>query len=142
MKYPKITALVPEGEHFDEAVATVNEGIYLTASHFEGIEAALATADQAIADANTERQTALDALTVAQAELESAQANVTASAEALATANARIAELEGAAGSFSETGKSGEEKPAGEAEHFVHPVTAEANRLRALQGLPPIGQKA
>lgn len=120
MKYPKITALVPEAEHFDEAVATVNEGIYLTAAHFDNIEAALASSEQSIAEANTARQTAEDALATAQASLQTAEnsladanANASTTAAALEAANARIAELEAAAGTFSESGKEGEEQPAG-----------------------------
>ena len=53
MKYSKIVALVPGTEHFDEAV--VNEGVWLTASHLNNIEAALTTSADADAEIETMR---------------------------------------------------------------------------------------
>jgi len=50
MKYPKITALVPEGEHFDDS-AIINEGGYLSIAHFAAVEKRLTENETAIADA-------------------------------------------------------------------------------------------
>jgi hypothetical protein len=78
-----VLALVPQGEHFDQTLATVNEGIYLTEGHLQNIEDAL-TASESVNDMVTERDGQITTLQGEIADLESAAA----------TKDARIAELE------------------------------------------------
>jgi predicted nuclease with TOPRIM domain len=87
MKYPKITSLVPAGEHFDESA--VGEGVYLTATHLKSIEDKLA------------EPVAVDP--VLQEQLDTANASVTSlqeqvktmhTAESVKTLNERITTLE------------------------------------------------
>lgn len=125
-------SVVAEGDSAEQS------GFILSEESLTNIEALLASSEQSIAEANTARQTAEDALATAQASLRTAEANAATATQALETANARIAELEAAAGTFSESGKPSGEKPSGEQVKEIHPVTAEANRLRAMRGLPPI----
>lgn len=56
MKFPKISALVPEKEHFDETA--VNEGVWLSEPHLSQIENALSNAEVAAGEAATNLQTA------------------------------------------------------------------------------------
>ena len=52
MKYPHLSATVPQGEHFDSSA--VNEGVWLTAAHIDSIEASLATnAELVISNSNS-----------------------------------------------------------------------------------------
>lgn len=128
-----------------ESFAIIAEGDESTASGFIVSEEALTRIDQQLIDSEAQLETANQARTAAEQSAADAQAQLQAANEQLAAAQqtieanaARIAELEAAAPVFSETGKEGEEKPAGEAVKPVHPYTAEANRLRAMRGLPPI----
>lgn len=78
-----ILALVPKGEHFDQALATVNEGIYLTEGHLQNIEDAL-TASESVNDMVTDRDGQITRL----------QGEINDLEDASATKDARIAELE------------------------------------------------
>lgn len=51
-KYIKVTALVPNGEHFDESA--VGEGVWLSANHLNSIEGALAIHDTALQAVQTQ----------------------------------------------------------------------------------------
>jgi len=113
-------------------------GFLVSEEQLNNVEASLEASAQAIQAAETARDAAQAQVTELQGQLTAAQDAATASANELATANARIAELEASAAGFTNTGKQGEEPPAGSTRKEVHPYTAEANRLRALQGLPPI----
>jgi len=87
MKYPKVSALVPEAEHFDESA--VNEGVWLTAAHLNNIEQALTAPAQEVADLQQQLQAANDA----NAQLQE-QMNARPTQESLDAANATIATLQ------------------------------------------------
>ena len=132
-KFPLITALVPAGEHFEEAVATVNEGIYLTVPHFEAIESTLAANEAALATAHAASQTAADQLAAAQTALQAANETIATLNGGISTLQARVTKLENLpAGSFSEGGKEGDELPAGNrgANQFNTTFDAEAKALK------------
>lgn len=83
MKLVKVLTLVPETEHFDPELATVNEGIYLTEGHLQNIEDALA-GNESVSEMVTEKD---NQVTQLQGEVEALESNV-------ATKEARIQELE------------------------------------------------
>lgn len=56
MKFPKISAVVPQGEHFDESA--VNEGVWLSENHLNAVENALSVAETATAAAASSLETA------------------------------------------------------------------------------------
>lgn len=85
MEYPQLTALVPQGEHFDSSA--INEGVYLTEGHLNNIEASLA--GQATVVAEMQQQ-----IDNAQAAATEAQTALTAATETNGTQAARITELE------------------------------------------------
>lgn len=138
MSLPRITALVPEGEHFD--ATALNEGIWFTESHVNNIEAALevsetnaaAQADQIttltnqVTEANTARDTVVNDLATANATIESL--------------NQQITTLKGsAAQSFTNTVREGADNVAGaNSGNKISSVTAEANKLRVAMGKAPI----
>lgn len=79
MEYPRITALVPQGEHFDSSA--MNEGIWLTVGHVNSIENSLETVNGSVAtltaardnlqqELNQARQDAQTAATQAQNDLQ------------------------------------------------------------------------
>lgn len=70
MDYPRISALVPQGEHFDSTA--VNEGIWLTTGHFSAIENALEANHGSLATLTTERDNLQQQLTQAQQDAQSA----------------------------------------------------------------------
>lgn len=86
MKYKKISALVPEGEHFDESAIT-NEGVWLSANHLNAIESEMQQGD-----------TALDAvaaqITDLSIERDSAREEAAQATETIATQNQTITELQ------------------------------------------------
>jgi chromosome segregation ATPase len=92
MKFPKVTGLVPEGEHFDES-AIVNEGGFLSIAHLNAIENALVDtegleqANASIVELTNERDSAVQ-------ELATATDNLTTAQETITTRDARITELE------------------------------------------------
>jgi uncharacterized membrane protein len=96
MKYPKITALVPEKEHFDSSV--IGEGVWMTVGHVDSIESALevqqTSIDEAVAivqSALTETETTL----AATKELLTASETLVAERDTtVSTQAARIQELE------------------------------------------------
>jgi|ERR1035437_1147520 hypothetical protein len=101
MKYPKITSLVPEGEHFDES-GIVNEGGFLSIKHLDNIEKIIAGGDSALESANLLIQQ--DAGEVTRLTEELAAANVktetlkqknAAKKEKIKTLEAKVAELGG-----------------------------------------------
>jgi len=87
MKYPNVSALVPEGEHFDESA--VNEGVWLTAAHLNHIEQSLGANNSAVAQLETQLQAANN--TAAQLH---EQLNARPTQESLDAANATIATLQ------------------------------------------------
>lgn len=117
----------------------IEGGFLLTEESLNNIEATIATNATRIAEleaqvsqftANTDASTT--AATLAADQLATAQATISTQA-------ARIAELEALPGAtISETVKTGDDKVPGAAEKKVSAVTAEANKLRSIQGKPPI----
>lgn len=92
MNYPRITALVPQGEHFDSTA--LNEGIWLTTGHFSAIEIALETVNGSVATLATERDNLQQQLTQA----------ATQAHQQIAGLQNEIATLKkGPAGEFSQT---------------------------------------
>lgn len=116
MKYPNINALVPNGEHFDES-AMNGEGIWLTPTHVDSIEASLAQNAEAVANvaaSNTDLQTKVSELESqlqsSAAAYQDAQAELGHKDAEIEKLNAQITELKNsAAGSFSTTKKDEDE---------------------------------
>ena len=106
MEYPRITALVPNGEHFDSTA--VNEGIWLTTGHFSAIEIALEASINCAASLTSERDNLQQQLTQVQQDAQTAAANSQKSLDDrdrqisnLQTENAKL--KAGPAGEFSQT---------------------------------------
>jgi hypothetical protein len=92
-KYPSLAALVPAGEHFDEA-AILNEGGYLTVAHLAATEAKL-TADAAAATKATTDLTAANAAkTKAEGELATATTTIGTQKTEIDALKAKVTELE------------------------------------------------
>jgi len=72
MEYPRITALVPQGEHFDSTA--MNEGIWLTVAHVDSIENSLESVNGNVATLTTERDNLQQQLNQAR---QDAQTNAT-----------------------------------------------------------------
>lgn len=79
----RILAFVPKNEHFDPALATVNEGTYLTEAHLQNVEDALA-GNESLNEMITEKD---GQVTQLQGEVESLET-------AVADKDARIMQLE------------------------------------------------
>ncbi len=93
MKFPKIHALVPAGEHFDES-AIVNEGGYLSINHLNAIELSLAgadTADATAAENNTGLQAKVDSF---QKVFDTLTSTIAERDQTISANAARIQELE------------------------------------------------
>jgi hypothetical protein len=125
MKFPKLTALVPEGEHFDES-AIINEGCYLSIGHINSIESAFIAHDSVVEAANVSA-TQISSL---QEQLTVAQTAASDSAASLENSNTRITALEAeivalnakTAADFQETVTSedrGKELPTGKAKYHT-----------------------
>ena len=85
MKYPQLSAVVPQGEHFDDSV--VNEGVWLTAAHLNNIEAALST--------NAELDTTMNsAIATMTGQIDGLVDTAVKDAATIRTQSARIVELE------------------------------------------------
>lgn len=85
----RISALVPDGEHFD--ATALNEGIWLTVGHVNNIENALETHEASAIQLTTERDTLQQQLTEAQT---AAQASATQHQQEIAQRDERIATLQ------------------------------------------------
>ena len=81
MKYPKIVAQVPAGEHFDDSA--VNEGVWLTVAHLNNIEGAF--------DSITGSEEKVGELTV---QIDGLVDTAVKDAATIRTQSARIVELE------------------------------------------------
>jgi chromosome segregation ATPase len=92
MKFPKLTALAPAGESFDETA--LNEGIWVTGSHLESVEKALAGNDTALQAVNASLETATAQLTESNAKITGLEESAATSATTITTQAARIKELE------------------------------------------------
>jgi hypothetical protein len=91
MIYPKISALVPQDEHFDEG-GIVNEGGFLSTAHLAAIEAELSVDPSADNTAALEQANAsIEDLTT---ERNALQGQVDASQTTITEKDARITELE------------------------------------------------
>lgn len=95
MEYTRITALVPDGEHFD--ASAMNEGIWLTVSHVNAIETSLEAAGGALATMTTERDNVQQQLaqsqTAAQTAATQAQSDLQARDAQIATLQTQVADL-------------------------------------------------
>lgn len=134
--YEKITALVPQGEHFD--ATAINEGVYLTESHVANIEVALKNADTLAAQMqqqlDAEKQTATDL----QGQLDAANNTVSTKDETIAALQNEVAALKAKpAADFAEGGKEEDDHGGGEVKQ-ISEITKEANEKRAAKGLPLI----
>lgn len=85
MKYPNISALVPEGEHFDET-GIINEGGYVSIGHLALIEKELSDNATALSDASANA----DKIADLQSQLDAANTAKKTAEDALATANQTI----------------------------------------------------
>lgn len=104
MKFPKINALIPTGEHFDGEA--VNEGIWMTAAHVTAIEGKLTTNEAAATQAATQLATAQTARETAETNLATANSTIASQATELTQLKAENAKLKGQpAGGFSTTTK-------------------------------------
>jgi len=96
MKYPKVTALVPEKEHFDSSV--IGEGVWMTVGHVSAIEGALQAQETATAEAVATLQTTLtetkDSLEIAETSVTALTATVSEKETTISTQSAKIQELE------------------------------------------------
>jgi hypothetical protein len=92
MKFPKISALVPQGEHFDESA--VNEGVWMSESHLSSIESALVTAETATAETATQLETANASIVTLTEEVSAEKINLSTAQTTISTQAARIAALE------------------------------------------------
>lgn len=90
MSLPRITALVPQGEHWDSTA--LNEGIWLTTGHVNAIETALTGNETAVTTLTTERDNLQQQLTQAQ---QAATTTATQHTAALAERDGKIITLQG-----------------------------------------------
>jgi len=93
MKFSKISALVPTGEPFDEKA--VNEGVWMSEAHLDGIENALSLAETAASEAATTLEAVNASLAEKNASLVTLTEEVVAQkkiAETLTAANATAAQ--------------------------------------------------
>jgi chromosome segregation ATPase len=75
MKFPKISAAVPQGEHFDESA--VNEGVWLSENHLNSIENALSVSEKNAAEVATSLETANASINTLTEQLATEKENVT-----------------------------------------------------------------
>lgn len=75
MKFQKISAAVPQGEHFDESA--VNEGVWMSETHLTSIENALTVAETATAQVTASLETANASIENLNTELATEKENVT-----------------------------------------------------------------
>lgn len=131
--YEQLTALVPEGEHFD--ASAINEGIYLTEGHLANIETALLNNAGAVSAIQQQ-------LDEATSQRDTAQQSVAGLNESISTKDARIQELEAQvvelqkkpAGTFSEKKKDEEDHGGGNPdEKYMTSYDREAAQLRELR---------
>lgn len=106
MEYPRITALVPNGEHFDSSA--LNEGIWLTSGHVNAIENALEANNGGLTALTTERDNLQQQLTQAQQDAQTAatqaQNNLQARDQQIAGLQTEIANMKKSpAGEFTQT---------------------------------------
>jgi uncharacterized protein (DUF3084 family) len=106
MEYPRITALVPNGEHFDSTA--LNEGIWLTTGHFNAIENALESGNSSVSTLTTERDNLQQQLTQARHDAQTsatkAQDDLQARDQQISNLQTEIANLKkGPAGEFTQT---------------------------------------
>lgn len=106
MEYPRITALVPQGEHFDSTA--LNEGIWLTTGHFNAIENALESGNGSVVSLTTERDNLQQQLTQARQDAQTAatqaQNDLQARDQQIGNLQTEIANLKkGPAGNFTQT---------------------------------------
>lgn len=74
MKFPKISAAVPEGEHFDESA--VNEGVWLSEKHLNSIENVLSVSEKNISETAASLETANASIVTLTEELSVEKGNV------------------------------------------------------------------
>jgi hypothetical protein len=95
-KFPKITALVPEKEHFDSSV--IGDGVWMTIGHVNAVESALAASETATLEAVSTLQGTLsetkDSLEKAETSVVGLNATVSEKETTITTQSARIQELE------------------------------------------------
>lgn len=106
MNYPRITALVPQGEYFDSTA--LNEGIWLTTGHFNAIENALESGNGSVATLTTERDNLQQQLTQARQDAQTAatqaQNNLQTRDQQISNLQTEIANLKkGPASDFTQT---------------------------------------
>lgn len=92
MKFPKLTALAPIGESFDETA--LNEGIWVTGAHLESVEAALAGSDTILGEVQIKLETATAQVTEGATKVTALEESAGTAATTITTQAARIAELE------------------------------------------------
>src|SRR4051812_37446412 len=114
MEYTRITALVPDGEHFD--ASAMNEGIWLTVSHVNAIETSLEASGGAMAAMTTERDNRHQQLPQSQAAAQTAatqaQSDLQARDAQIATLQTQVADLsKKPAGEFLTTTRAEDPKP-------------------------------
>lgn len=134
--YEKITALVPDGEHFDSSA--INEGVYLTEGHVANIEvelknnaAAIAQHDATVTDLNGK-------LNTANQQLETSNQQLTAKDTEITALKNEVAELKKKpAADFTQTSKEKDDHGGGEVKE-VSEVTRQANAKRKEMGLKEI----
>ncbi|THU34241.1 hypothetical protein FAM09_24800 [Niastella caeni] len=114
MSYPRITALVPQGEYFDSTA--LNEGIWVTTGHFNAIENALETVNGSVTTLTTERDNLQQQLTQAQQDAQTAatqaQNDLQARDNTIASLQNQIATLKKSpAGEFQTTARDEDPQP-------------------------------
>jgi hypothetical protein len=128
MEYPNITALVPQGEHFD--ASAMNEGIWVSQTHFDAIETKLTNGAIAInthavdiVEANLKVTEANDQLAAANQTIADRDATIASQAEEIADLKKK------AAHPISTTTTTQPDKLNDGASEQISEVTKEAQRL-------------
>lgn len=107
MEIPKIIALVPAGEHFDQS-AIINEGGFLSVAHIGAIENALGEDNaEALAQANEQITTLTSERDAAQSSLDATTEQLNTANETITARDARIVELEAEVAEFASKGSGG-----------------------------------
>jgi hypothetical protein len=114
MEYPRITALVPQGEHFDSSA--LNEGIWLTVGHVNSIETSLDAVNGSVGALTAERDTLQQQLTLSQQDAQTAatqaQNDLQARDQKITSLETEIANLKkGPAGDFQTTTREQDNQP-------------------------------
>lgn len=134
----RITALVPEGEHFD--ATALNEGIWFTEGHVNAIEAALEASETSAAE-QTEQITSLtNQVTEANTARTAAETNLATANATIESLNEKIAKLsKSPASAITGTVKEGADQITGNnTGKKISATTKLMNEKRAAAGLPPI----